>query len=168
MIFHTPDDAMAKKSGSKIQSLVRLLQFLSSVIILGICCYFLVIQNRHNLYQPSYVKVVGGIAGASVLWTALAMGLTPFFSGVTVFCALAVVLDSIFFGSLLGAACLTRQGRSCSGSVDTPLGSGDVRTQAVTTQPGNDPTLPPSGYRPNLMNACRLLMTVFIVAIILR
>ncbi|KAI9882854.1 MAG: hypothetical protein M1823_005394 [Watsoniomyces obsoletus] len=166
---------MAAKKGlalKSVQSLLRLLQLLSAILILGIFSYFLATQARHDLFKPTWVKAVEGIAGAAVLWTLFALLLTFFVGGVTGFGALALVLDLLFFGAFIAVTILTRRGRRCTGFVDTPLGFGDVNGRNVFIVPENDDdpedrNEPVTTYRPNLLRTCRLLKAVFAVAIIL-
>lgn len=166
---------MAAKKGAalkSIQTLLRLLQLLSAILVLAIFSYFLAVQARHDLVKPTYVKAVEGIAGAAVLWTAIALLLTCFVGGVTGFGALALILDLLFFGAFIAVTILTRRGRRCSGFVDTPLGYGDVNGRNVNIRPEQDDdpedrNEPVTTYRPNLLRTCRLLKAVFAVAIIL-
>lgn len=144
------------------QTLLRTLQLLGSILILGIFSYFLAAQANHGLFKAAWVKAVEGIAGAAILWTLFALLLTCFVGGVTAFGALALILDVLFFGAFIAVTILTRAGRrSCNGFISTPLGSGDTRTGVVTTRPPN------RNYTPNLKRICRLQKAVFAVSIIL-
>lgn len=143
------------------QTLLRLLQLLGAILILGIYSYFLAVQNKHELYTAPWVKAVEAIAGAAILWSAIALLLTCFVGGVTGFGIPALILDLLFFGAFIAVTVLTRSGRrSCRGNVSTPLGSGNTRTRTVFTRPQRS-------YRPNLVRTCRLQKAVFAVAIIL-
>jgi hypothetical protein len=155
---------MALKTAAlkSLQTLLRLLQLLCSILILGIYSYFLSMQSRHRLYKAPWVKAVEAIAAASILWTLFALLLTVFVGGAAAFGYPALLLDLLFFGAFIAVTVLTRSGRqNCRGYVSTPLGSGDSRTNSVVTRPPN-----PS-YRPNLFRTCRMQKAVFAVAIIL-
>lgn len=146
------------KSG---QSGIRLLQLLSSIVILGIFSYFLAVLARHSLFKARWVKAVEGIAGAAVLWTLIATLLTCFVGGLAAFGALALILDILFIGGFIAVAYFNRGGiRRCSGYVSTALGDSDTRFP----RPSN---LGRTSYVPNYKAACRMEKGVFAVSIIL-
>ena len=78
--------------------------------------------------------------------------------------AVAVLLDLAFMGAFIYVAWKTRAGRgSCTGVVDTPLGSGDTRDaegNQVISNSGGVVRLP------SLHTACRLETACFAVAIV--
>jgi hypothetical protein len=126
------------------QSAIRVLQLLSSIVILGIFSYFLASLTRHSQYKPKWVKAVEGIAGAAVLWTLIATLLTCFIGGLTGFGALALLLDILFIGAFIAVAVMNRGGtRSCDGYVSTPLGDGNTRAPRPSNlNPPVDPASP--------------------------
>ena len=142
-------------------TLIRLIQLLASVLILGIFSYFLASLARHHLPIATYIKAVEGIAGAAVIYSAFAVILTCFLGGVTFFAFLAIVLDVCFIGGFIAIAILTKAGaRSCRGTVSTPLGNGNVASHRSNLTGGSNTT-----YTPNLGVACKLQKAVFAVAI---
>lgn len=148
------------KSG---QSIIRLLQLLSSIVILGIFSYFLASLTRHDLFKARWVKAVEGIAGAAVLWTLVATLLTCFIGGLTGFGALALILDILFIGGFIAVAYMNRGGtRSCDGFVSTALGDGNTRAP----RPSNLNRIG-RNHIPNYRAACRMEKGVFAVSIIL-
>ena len=152
------------KSG---QTVLRLLQFFASVLILGVFSYFLAYLATHHVPEARYIKAVEGISGAAVIYTFFAALLTCFIGGLTFSAILAIFLDICFVGGFVAVAILTRNGTgSCNGIVNTPLGTGDSTT-------GNGVNFSASGggnnnitYHPNLGRACKLEKAVFAVAII--
>ena len=145
------------------QSILRLLQLLSSIVILAIFSYFLAVLGKHHLRKAGWVKAVEGIAGGAVLWTLVAALLTCFVGGLTAFGALALILDVLFIAAMVAVAVMTRGGaHSCHGRVSTPLGDGDTRRPG----PSNLNTRRPL-YTPHYKAACRMEKAVFAVSIIL-
>lgn len=107
------------------QTGLRLLEFASAAIILGIYSYFLAVLSRDNIHIPTWEKAVEGIAGAAVLYTIFGVLFTLFLGGVTFFALIAIVLDLCFVGGFAAIAYYTRHGaNSCKGVVNTPLGFG--------------------------------------------
>ena len=109
------------------------------------------------------------MSGASVLYLCFAVLLTIFLGGLAFFAFLAVILDICFIGCYIAIAWFNRGGAgSCSGNVNTVLGSGPSNS--------NSPGYGANGfgfggnqnvtYAPNLHRACRLETAVFAVAII--
>jgi hypothetical protein len=151
------------------QTLLRALQLCCAIIVCGIFAYFIAILADHNLPIATYIRAVLGISGAAIFYTASAVILTLCFAGVAVLGFIAVVLDICFIGSFAAIAYYTRGGaRSCSGTVDTPLGSGPSNSQAsgygsdgFGFGQNNNAT-----YRPSLRRACQLESAVFAVSII--
>lgn len=142
-------------------SLLRLLQLLSSIVVLAIYSYFIAVQRKYGLYRAPWVRAVLAIGAAAVFWTLIALLATVFVGGAAAFGFPALILDLLFFGAFIAVTILTRSGRrSCRGNVSTPIGSGNTRTGTVFTRPQRS-------YRPNLVRSCRLQKAVFAVAIIL-
>ncbi|KAL3475503.1 hypothetical protein BJX99DRAFT_259275 [Aspergillus californicus] len=132
---------------------IRVLQFLASAVILGIFSYFLAKQATNDQDIPTWMKAVEGLSGAATLYSLLGALFTCCLGGVSFFAAIAMFLDVCFVGAMIAIAILTRDGpQTCSGTVNTPVGSGDDGTDSPA---GVD-----YGY------ACMLEKVVFAVAII--
>ncbi|EAW06769.1 uncharacterized protein ACLA_084640 [Aspergillus clavatus NRRL 1] len=132
---------------------IRVLQFLDAAVILGIFSYFLAIQSQHDQHIPRWMKAVEGLSGAATLYGLLGILFTCCLGGVAFFAFLAVALDICFIGAMIAIAVMTRNGpQSCSGHIDTPLGS------------GNSDAHSPSGL--SFGYACELEKVVFAVSII--
>lgn len=149
------------------QTILRLLQLLAAIVILGIYSYFLATEARNGMGKPRSVQAVEGIAGAAVLYTLFAVLLTCFIGGITISVVLAILLDVLFIGAFIAVAIMTRSGaRNCRGLVNTPIGGGNSITNSDFTFPG----VQDAGsidYTPNLFRACNLQKAVFAIAIIL-
>ncbi|KAI9828105.1 MAG: hypothetical protein M1832_003632 [Thelocarpon impressellum] len=147
------------------QTALRLAQFLASVLVLGVFSWFLAYLATHHLPQSNGTKAVEGISGAAVIYTFFAAVLTCFLGGLTFAALLAILLDIAFVGGFVAVAILTKDGaRACSGTVRTPLGTGDAATGKgleFSVRGSNNVT-----YYPNLGRACNLQKAVFAVAII--
>lgn len=142
---------------------LRIIEFCSAVIILGIFSYFLAVLSRNDLHIATYIKAVEGIAGAGVLYTIFALLLVCCLGGIAFFSALAMLLDFCFAGAFAYLAYATRGGRgSCKGFVDTPLGSGNAAgsNQVPGVNEGTFIRLP------SLHTACKLNTACFAVAIV--
>ncbi|KAI9707882.1 MAG: hypothetical protein M1820_004488 [Bogoriella megaspora] len=152
-----------------LQTFLYALIFCCTAIILGIYSYFLSVLADRDLPIATWKKAVEGLSGAGVLYMIFAVVLTCFLGGITFFAFLAVVLDVLFVGAMIAVAVLTRDGAdSCTGNVDTPLGSGPSNRQDPGYGRGgfgfggdNNVT-----YAPNLGLACRLNTAAFAVSII--
>jgi hypothetical protein len=107
------------------QTGLRLLEFASAAIILGIYSYFLAVLANKDIQIPAWEKAVEGIAGAGVLYTIFGVLFTLCLGGITFFALIAVFLDLCFVGGFAAIAYYTRHGaNSCKGVVNTPLGVG--------------------------------------------
>lgn len=132
---------------------IRVLQFLDAAVILGIFSYFLAILAQHHLPIATWLKAVEGLSGAATLYGLLGVVFVCCLGGVAFFAFLGVVLDVCFTGAMIAIAVLTRNGTgSCTGTVDTPLGSGKA-TDSSKAQLGFD-------------MACKLEKVTFAVAVI--
>ncbi|RHZ47572.1 uncharacterized protein CDV56_104023 [Aspergillus thermomutatus] len=132
---------------------IRVLQFLDAAVILGIFSYFLAVQSQHNQPIPTWMKAVEGLSGAATLYGLLGILFTCCLGGIAFFAFLAIVLDVCFIGAMIAIAVMTRDGtQSCSGHVDTPVGSGADNVDSA------------SGVR--LGYACMLEKVTFAVSII--
>lgn len=133
-------------------SLIRALEFLISLFVLGTFSYYIGVLHRNHLYVPIWIRAVEGIAGAAVIYTFLAVILTFFLGGVMFFAFLGILLDLAFCGAFIAVAVLARDGaHSCSGSVSTPLGDGMASALGAG---GN-----------HLNRICKLEKAIFAVAI---
>jgi hypothetical protein len=152
-----------------INLVMRLLQLCCSVIILGIFSFFLAVLADHNVHVDRWIKAVEGIGGASTFYTILATIFILYGGGVWLLVAISMLLDLCFAGCFVAIAIMTRHGTgSCTGHVDTPLGSGGAEQ--------NNPGFGDSGfgsgggrrltYFPKLSFACRLEKVTFAVSII--
>lgn len=131
---------------------IRVLQFLDAAVILGIFSYYLAILAQHHLPIETWLKAVEGLAGAATLYGLLGLIFVCCLGGVAFFAFLGVVLDVCFTGAMIAIAVLTRNGtQSCSGTVDTPLGSGKASDSAANLTFGM---------------ACKLETVVFAVSVI--
>jgi hypothetical protein len=141
---------------------LRLIQFSCAAIILGIFSYYLAALHNHKLSIDTYIKAVEGISGAAVLYTIIALLLLCFLAGITFFSIIGIILDICFLGAFVYIAWATRGGaNSCTGFVNTPLGSGDVN--------GDNSVSDGSGgfvIMPNLKTSCKLETACFAVAIV--
>lgn len=107
------------------QTGLRLLEFASSAIILGIYSYFLAVLAHNNINIPTWEKAVEGMSGAAVLYTIFGVLFTLCLGGISFFAFIAIILDLCFVGCFAAIAYYTRHGaNSCSGVVNTPLGVG--------------------------------------------
>jgi hypothetical protein len=106
---------------------LRVLQFLDAAVILGIFSYYLAVLARNDHHIATWIKAVEGLAGAATLYSLLGIIFTCCLGGVAFFAFLGVVLDICFVGAMVAIAIMTRKGvRSCTGTVDTPLGTGNA------------------------------------------
>ncbi|KKK17193.1 hypothetical protein P175DRAFT_0431745 [Aspergillus ochraceoroseus IBT 24754] len=104
---------------------IRALQFIDAAVILGIFSYFLAILSKHDQSIPQWIRAVEGLSGAAALYALLATLFTCVLGGVSFFAFLGIVLDVCFIGAMIAIAIMTRDGtQSCSGTVNTPLGTG--------------------------------------------
>jgi len=133
--------------------LLRVLELLCSIVVLGIFSYFLAVLKDHDLPISNWDRAVEGMSGAATLYLIFAVLLTWCRGGISFFAFLAVLLDICFIGCFAAIAWFNRQGaESCSGNVNTVLGSGPADFSA----PG----------APKLHRACQLETAVFAVSII--
>lgn len=134
-------------------SLIRALEFLISLFVLGTFSYYIGVIHKENLYVPIWIRAVEGIAGAAVIYTGLAVILTFFLGGVMFFAFLGIVLDLLFCGAFIAVAILARDGaHSCSGRVSTPLGTGNSSGLGINGR--------------HLNRICKLEKAIFAVAIV--
>jgi branched-subunit amino acid transport protein len=133
---------------------IRVLQFVDAAIILAIFSFYLAVLTENQLAIAQWIKATEGLAGAATLYGILGSLFTCCLGGVAFFAALAIFLDVCFVGAMIAIAILTRNGaQSCSGTVNTPLGSGSSNSDATSTTV-------------NLGTACRLEKVAFALAIL--
>jgi hypothetical protein len=151
------------------QTILRFIQLCCAVVACGVFAYFLAILADHNLPVATYIRAVTGMSGAAIFYTAFAVVLTLCLAGVAFLSFIAIVLDICFAGCFAAIAYFSRGGAgSCSGNVNTPLGSGPSNSAAqgygadgFGFGSGNNAT-----YKPSLRRACTLETAVFAVSII--
>lgn len=133
---------------------VRFLQLLAAAAILGIFSYFLATQSRNGGPIAIWMRAVEGIAGAATLYTLLAVLLTFFLGGITIFAFLAILLDIAFIGAFIAVAWYTRGGaRNCENLANEDFfGNGPDGINGSSASP---------------RTICNLDKTCFILAIIL-
>jgi len=133
---------------------LRVLQFLDAAVILGIFSYYLAVQAQHGQHIATWLKAVEGLAGAATAYGLLGIVFVCCLGGVAFFAFLGVVLDVCFTGAMVAIAILTRKGvNKCTGTVDTPLGTGDANAETASKSL-------------TFGMACKLEKVVFAVAII--
>jgi len=156
---------MAKGGGLALKGLSLFLYFIEfccGAIILGIYAYFLAALSSNNLHIATYLRAVEGISGAAVLYTIIALLLVCFLGGITFASLIATLLNVAFCGAFIYLAYATRHGASsCSGIVNTPLGTGNVAN-------GNRVTTADDGivYLPSYRTTCKLNTACFAVAVV--
>lgn len=145
-----------------------MLCFCCSAIILGFYSYFMAVLSDRDRPIANWLKAVEGISGVGVVYTILAIVLTPCLGGVRILAFLGMVLDVAFCGAFIAIAVLTRDGvNSCTGIVDTPLGRGNAETgegfgkNGFGTGDGDQFT-----YQASYGTACRFNKACFAVSII--
>jgi len=142
---------------------LRFVEFCCATIILGIFAYFISALRSHHQHVPTWIRAVTGISGAAMLYTLFALFLVFCLGGIAIFSAMGMLLDLAFLGAFIYLAYATRHGSSsCSGNVNTPLGSGNTNTgNQVPFQ-----NTPGGVHLPSLKTSCRLNKACFAVAIV--
>lgn len=151
------------------QTLLRVIQLCCAIVVCGVFAYYLAILSDHKLPIATYIRAVTGMSGAAIIYTAFAVLLTICFAGVAFLGFIAIVLDILFAGAFAAIAYYTRGGaRSCSGNVNTPLGSGPSNSGAdgYGDNGFGFGSRNNSTYRPSLRRACQLETAVFAVSIL--
>ena len=152
--------SLALKGGSWF---LRFIEFCCASIILGIFSYFLAALRNHRQHIPTWIRAVEGISGAAVLYTLMALLLVFCLGGIAIFSALGMLLDLAFLGAFIYLAYATRHGRSsCSGNVNTPLGSGNTNVNDAVPFQNTSGNV----HLPSLKTACRLQKACFAVALV--
>ncbi|GAM83473.1 hypothetical protein ANO11243_014610 [Dothideomycetidae sp. 11243] len=150
------------------QTFLYLVAFGAASVVLGFFSYFLAVLSNRNEYISKDWKAVEGISGVAVVYTIFAVLLTCCLGGVSFFGFIAVILNVLFCGGFIAIAILTRQGaHKCAGTVNTPLGSGNVHDGSGFGSngfgTGNNEKVT---YQVTYGTACRYNKAVFACAII--
>ncbi|KAJ9295938.1 hypothetical protein DTO271G3_5513 [Paecilomyces variotii] len=148
---------------------IRVLQLCAAAVILGIYSYFLAVLADHKMTIATWMRAVEGMSGAACLYALLGSIFTCCLGGIAFFAGVAVVLDVAFVGVMIAIAVLTRDGtQKCTGTVHTPLGTGQANAKAEGYGAGGFGigTGKETTYFPKLSTACRLEKAVFAVSII--
>jgi hypothetical protein len=134
------------------QTLLRALQLCCALVACGIFAYYLAALARSDSTVATYIQAVTGMSGAAIIYTAFAVLLTLCFAGVAFLGYIAIVLDICFAGCFAAIAYFSRGGAgSCSGVVNTPLGTGPADSEVNGS---------------SLSRACTLQTAVFAVSIV--
>ncbi|KAM3454931.1 hypothetical protein MY3296_002713 [Beauveria thailandica] len=142
-----------------VQWLIRLVQLLCAVIILGIYSYLLAALANHNLPTPTNVRAVEGVVGVAVAYALLGLLLLCCFAGRTLASFVAMCFDFAFLAAYIFVAVANKNGAgSCTGEVMTVFGKGKAED---TLDAGGGFTKIPS-YR----TACKLETACLAIAII--
>ncbi|KAI1415187.1 hypothetical protein F5Y13DRAFT_156839 [Hypoxylon sp. FL1857] len=148
---------MGAKAGFALKLLqwfIRGIQFCSSALILALFSYFLAVLTNRHLPIPTWTRAVEGISGIGVLYTLLGLLLLCCLAGHPFTSFIAIVLDICFIGSYIYVASATRGGASsCTGTVDTPFGSGRAE-DLINNQ------------HPTYRQACQMQTACFAVSIV--
>lgn len=119
------------------QTALYVILFLASAVILGFYSYFLAVLADRNQRIPTWEKAVEGISGAACLYLIFASVLTCCLGGIAVLAFTAIVLDVLFAAAMVAVAVMTRHGAgSCSGVVNTPIGTGPASATSGYGQGG--------------------------------
>lgn len=141
--------------------LLRVLQFIFSLICMAIFSYFIAVLRSFDLHVLIKWRLVEAFTVLATIYTLLAILLVLCLAGSKIFGFIAIFCDIFFIGCFIAVAWLTRHGAyQCNGLVRTPVGDG-------LSQYGAFGITNTSNYRPRLGTACRLNRTVFALAIIL-
>jgi hypothetical protein len=137
-----------------VQWILRGVQFVCSVVVLGIYAYFLATMIKGKMTVPTGVKAVEGIAGIGTVYTIVGLLLVCCCAGHAGTSFIAMVLDTGLIGGFIYVAVANKDGAgSCSGSnVNTVFGTGDA---AATPSDANGSVIGSVGL-PTFMMACRL------------
>ncbi|KAI9646783.1 hypothetical protein NHQ30_004782 [Ciborinia camelliae] len=145
-----------------LQWFLRSVEFCCAVIILAIFSYFLAKLSTNNLPIANHLRAVEGISGSGALYTAIGLGILCCVAGLMFFSLIAIFLDFCFTGAFIYVSWATRDGKSCTGFVVTPLGNGIAATNDRTSGVGSGRNT----SLPSLHTSCRLNTACFAVAII--
>lgn len=141
-----------------LQWLFRGIQFVCSVVILGIYSYYLATMASHKMTISTNVKAVEGISAIGTLYTALGVLFVCGCAGFPLSSFIAIVLDIGLIAAYIYVAVGNRDGASsCTGSnVSTVYGSGEASASPSTSGSGSSIANIPVGGLPTFQMACRL------------
>jgi hypothetical protein len=141
-----------------VQWLFRGIQFVCSVVILGIYSYYLATMASHKMTVSTNVKAIEGISAIGTLYTALGVLFVCCCAGFPLSSFIAIVLDVGLIAAYIYVAVGNRDGASsCTGSdVNTVYGSGDASASPSSSGSGNSIANIPVNGLPTFQMACRL------------
>jgi len=146
-----------------VQWFVRGIQFCCASLVFAVYSYVLATLHNHNLGIANWIRAVEGISGAAVVYTAIGLFLLCCLAGFPLTSSMAIVLDLAFLGAFVYVATANRGGAgSCTGTVDTPFGTGDASSDVPDNGNGGFTALPNFGVACRLESAC---LAVSIIAI---
>lgn len=144
-----------------LQWFLRAIQFCCAAIVLGIFAYFLAALHNHGMHINQWPRAVTGIAGAGVIYTAIALLLLCCLAGFAFTSLIAIILDILFIAAFIYVAVSNRGAAgSCNGHVNTVFGSGDASQHVTDNGHGGFTSLP------SFRQACRLQKAVLAVSIV--
>lgn len=120
-----------------LQWLFRGIQFVCSVVVLGIYSYFLATMMNHNITVPTSIKAIEGISAIGTIYALIGIFLVCCLAGHVATSFIALVIDLGLIGGYIYVAVANRDGASsCTGSnVGSPYGTGDAN--ATPSSSGN-------------------------------
>ncbi|KAK4127799.1 hypothetical protein N657DRAFT_678355 [Parathielavia appendiculata] len=143
------------------QFFIRSIQFCCAAIVLALFSYFLATLNNHGMHIGTWVRAVGGISGAAVVYTIFALLMLCCAPGRSFPSFVMMMLDVAFVGAFIYVAAANRGGASsCNGEVDTPFGRGNADTNVVDNGSGGFTALP------SLRQACKMETACLAVSIV--
>ena len=157
--YHTANMAFGGVALKSLATFLRFIEFCCAAIVLAISLYYLIVLHNHGLPIATYTRAVTGISGAALLYSIFALLLVCCVGG-TFLSAFAIILDLAFAGAFIYIAWAYREGTSsCKGTVNTPLGSGDEKSEVSDGDGGFT-------HLPSLYTACKMETAAFAVAIV--
>lgn len=113
-----------------LSMILRALQFVAAIVILGIFSYFLVYLRDHHIEVLTWVRAVEGIAGIACVYTLVAFFLTCCLGSLAFFAFVAIVVDIVFAAAFIALTVLTDGGNTnCSA---LPPGSSGIYNDTNT------------------------------------
>jgi hypothetical protein len=145
----------ARGAGLKfVQWIFRLIQFICSIVVLGIYAYFLATLISHNQEVGNWIKAVLGMSVVATIYTLLGIILVCCLSGHPFTSLIAMILDGTFVAAFIYIAVANRDGaKSCSGiDLDTVYGTGN---EGVSPSLGDGAApVPTYGFACRMETAC--------------
>lgn len=138
-----------------LQWLFRSIQFVCSIVIVGIYAYFLAMMASHGISIPTNARAVEGIAIIGTLYTLVGIFLVCCLAGHILTSFIALVVDVALIAGYIYIAVANRDGvGSCAGtSVGSPFGTGDASATPAGSENGNV-GLPTFGVACRMETAC--------------